>query len=135
MRLLLDTNVLIAAFITRGVCAELLEHVVEKHEPVGSSYVLAEFHDKLVKKFAISRREATAAAHLLASRFAMVEPVELGERVCRDADDDPVLATAVAGHCACLITGDRDLLSLKEFRGVVILSPQQFWKFEAEGPP
>lgn len=100
MRLLLDTNVLIAAFITRGVCAELLEHVVERHEPACSSYILAEFRDKLIKKFAISLRDAMAAARLLESRFAMVEPVELGERVCRDADDDPVLATAVAGRCA-----------------------------------
>jgi putative PIN family toxin of toxin-antitoxin system len=134
MKLVLDTNVLIAAFLTRGVCAELLEYVVKRHEPVCSAYILQEFHEKLVEKFKVSRRDSDAAVRLLASRFAMVDPVELGQRVCRDPHDDPVLGTALAGRCACLITGDRDLLSLRSFRGIAILSPQQFWKFEAEEP-
>lgn len=132
MRVLLDTNVLIAAFLTRGVCAELLEYVVERHEPVCSAYVVREFQETLAEKFKIPRADAAAAARLLGSRFAMVEPMDLGGPVCRDADDDPVLGTALAGRCTCLITGDRDLLVLKTFRGVAILSPQQFWRFEAE---
>lgn len=81
-----------------------------------------------------TNRDAAAASRLLATRFAMVEPVDLGKRVCRDADDDAVLGTAMAGKCACLITGDRDLLDLKTYRGMPILPPQQFWKFEAERP-
>jgi putative PIN family toxin of toxin-antitoxin system len=131
MRLVLDTNVLIAAFLTRGICAELLEHVVRRHEAITSEFLLKEF-ERTLPKFGVSRSEAAEARRLLAARFALVEPVDLGERVSRDATDDAVLATAVAGRCACLITGDRGLLDLKTYRTIVILPPNQFWKFEAE---
>ena len=134
MRLVLDTNVLIAAFLTRGVCAELLEHVVRRHEPVISEFILQEF-ERTLPKFNVTRLDAAAAARLLSTRFSKVRPANLGERVSRDPQDDPVLGTAVAGRCACLVTGDRDLLVLKAYRGIAILAPQQFWKFEAERTP
>lgn len=52
--------------------------------------------------------------------------------VCRNPDDDWVLASAQAGRCSCLITGDRDLLVLNEFDGIPILAPSAFWRFEAD---
>jgi predicted nucleic acid-binding protein len=61
----------------------------------------------------------------------LVEPDPLSERVCRDPDDDVVLATALAGGCRCIVTGDRDLLVLGEYQGIVIVSPRDFWNFES----
>ena len=55
----------------------------------------------------------------------IVTPASLGERVCRDKDDDGVLATALAGRAAVIVSGDDDLLVLKKFRGIRILSPRQ----------
>jgi predicted nucleic acid-binding protein len=55
----------------------------------------------------------------------MVKPEPLPKRVCRDPDDDVVLATAVAGRADFIVTGDDDLLVLKRFRGIRILSPRQ----------
>lgn len=52
--------------------------------------------------------------------------------VCRDADDDHVLATARTGECACIVTGDKDLLVLDAYDGVAIVSPRDFWAFEAQ---
>ena len=74
---------------------------------------------------------------MLRSRMELVEPVPLGAPVCRDPDDDWVLATAVAGTCECIVTGDKDLLSLGEYRGVRILAPSAFWNYEAsrQNPP
>ena len=57
-----------------------------------------------------------------------VKPEPLDERVCRDEDDDVVLATALAGKADVIVTGDEDLLVLKKFRGIEILSPRQFLK-------
>lgn len=42
----------------------------------------------------------------------------------------PILGAAVGGKCDCLITGDKDLLARRKFRGVAILSPNDFWRFE-----
>ncbi|MEO6971547.1 MAG: putative toxin-antitoxin system toxin component, PIN family [Chthoniobacterales bacterium] len=55
----------------------------------------------------------------------IVTLVALAERVCRDKDDDVVLATAVAGRATIIVSGD-DLLVWKKFRGIRILSPRQF---------
>jgi predicted nucleic acid-binding protein len=60
VRVLLDTNVLIAAFIARGTCHEVLEYCVHEHEMVTSGFILDEVHEALVKKFNFSRQEATA---------------------------------------------------------------------------
>jgi len=51
VRILLDTNVLIAALIARGVCHQLLEHCVRNHELVTSEFILNEVREKLVEKF------------------------------------------------------------------------------------
>ncbi len=60
----------------------------------------------------------------------LVEPVPLGTTVCRDPDDDRVLAAAVGGGVACIVTGDKDLLVPGAYRGIPMLSPDRFWSFE-----
>lgn len=51
MKILLDTNVLIAALIARGVCHELLEHCARRHKLVTSDFILDEVRNKLIQKF------------------------------------------------------------------------------------
>lgn len=131
MRLLLDTNVLIAAFISRSACHELLAHCVYNHEPVTSKALLREFQEKLVAKFGYTQTEAKEAVQLLASRFETVTPVPFNKPVCRDPDDDIVLASALAGNCRCLVTGDKDLLVLGSFQEIAIVTPTDFWKYES----
>lgn len=131
MRVLLDTNVLIAAFVARGVCADLLEYCVIQHRLVTSRSILDEFEEKLVSKFGASRAEARQAQDLLAEQMELVKTGPLDEPVCRDPDDDVVLATAWAGQCGCLVTGDKDLPEIKIFHGIPILSPRGFWGWEA----
>jgi len=54
------------------------------------------------------------------------EPAALADAVCRDPDDDWVLATAVAGDAEAIVSGDADLLTLSRYSGIEILSPRQF---------
>ena len=137
MRLVLDTNVLLAAFISRGVCHELVEHCERERTMVGSEFILGEIGEKVVSKFDVPPSKAQEAAALLRSWMELVEPVPLEAPICRDPDDDWVLATAMAGTCECIVTGDKDLLSLGEYRGVRILAPNTFWNYEASrrNPP
>ncbi len=130
MRIVLDTNILIAAFISHGACADLFEHCVRYYEIVASEFIFTEFSKKLTTRFKIPTREATEAVQLLRSRIAVVAPLNLGRRVCRDPKDDPILGTAIRGECQCIITGDKDLLTLKKYRGTKIISPRDFWEYE-----
>lgn len=132
MKVLLDTNVLIAGFITKGVCSDLLEHCLRRHEVVLSEFILDEFKEKLVKKFKYSAQDADSAIQLLRSRVILVKPTPLSQPVCRDADDDMVIASAISGNAICIVTGDKDLLDLKEHQGIPILKPAYFSAFETE---
>ena len=132
MRLVLDTNVLIAAFVSRGSCTELFEHCARMHELFTSLFILDELSQKLVAKIGASRAEARAVTRLLRSRCEVVLPVVVEPHVCRDPDDLPVLGTALAAHARALVTGDRDLLALRRHGRVRILAPRDFWRFETE---
>ena len=130
MRVLLDTNVLVAAFIAHGTCHEVLEVVVRHHRLVTSQYVLKEFERCLRTKFGYGTKEVREAVSLVSDNAEVVEPlkVEVAEEI--DTDDLPVLGTAVAGSCDCLVTGDKELLELGRVHKTAIISPAQFWRFE-----
>lgn len=132
MIIVLDTNVLIAAFIAHGSCSELIEHCAIQHVITLSEPMLEEFRDVLVRKFGYGVTEAKAAANLIQSRAIMVKPVRLPGAVCRDPDDDVVLATAVAGCAQIIVTGDKDLTILKSYEGIKIIRPTDFWQYEQE---
>jgi uncharacterized protein len=132
VRLVFDTNVLIAAFMTSsGHCSQLLDHCLRSHRFVTSEFILGELREKLVRKFKYSPAEASAAIGFVVVSAELVTPEPLPAPVCRDPDDDHVLATAVTGKSRCIVTGDRDLLTLGSHAGIAILSPRDFWAFEA----
>jgi putative PIN family toxin of toxin-antitoxin system len=132
VRLVLDANVLIAAFVARGVCAELLEYCVREHEVVTSEAILEEVRRNLVDKIKVTIAQAEQTVRLLRTRLQLVEPIALESQVSRDADDDLVLGTALAGRCDAILTGDRDLLDLGSHPGIAIVSPRGFWSFESQ---
>jgi putative PIN family toxin of toxin-antitoxin system len=130
VRIVLDTNVLIAAFIARGVCHQLLEYCISNHDLAISEFILDEVREKLVVKFKYTSEVADETVKLLRSQMELVSPIPLDRPVCRDADDDNILVAAVAGNCECIITGDKDLLVLKRFQDIDILSPGEFQAYE-----
>ena len=132
MKIVFDTNVLIAAFLTHGHCAELLEHCVYHHDIYISEFIINEFSDKMIHKFNIPVKELKEAVHLLTYRFSIVKPIEFDKQVCRDPDDDTILGTAVRVHADCVLSGDKGLLDLKKFREIDILLPRAFWEYEKD---
>jgi putative PIN family toxin of toxin-antitoxin system len=87
--------------------------------------MLNELEQKLRNKFDVDPK-TLPFLETLAARSTIVDFKPLSRRVCRDADDDNVLATAVAGNAAIILTGDKDLLVRQEFQGIKIISPRQF---------
>ena len=126
MRVVLDTNVLVAAFVARGVCADVFERVIADHELMLSPHLLGEFDRVMSKKLRFEPSHVDRAVVLLRRMGLFVEPAPLANRVCRDPDDDSVLALARDGRAKCLVTGDDDLLTLELFEGIPIVTPREF---------
>ena len=131
MRIVLDTNVLISALITRGVCRDLLEHCVQRHQIIVSDFILNELRENLQTKFHFDQPDIEEAMALFGAETQVVSPTSMKEPVCRDRQDDMILATAIAGDAECIVTGDEDLLVLKEYGPVRIMRPAEFVDFEA----
>ena len=131
MRLVLDTNVLISAFISRGLCSQVLEHCAKHHDLVTSPVIIEEMRQKLLTKFRMAPPAVDRAVAALFSGMEVVYPATLAAGVSRDSDDDVVIATAVAGSCSAVVTGDDDLLVLIAHAGIRFLSPRIVWEMES----
>ena len=132
MRIVLDTNVLVAAFIAHGNCHELFEYCIVHHEVILSKFILDELQDVLTRRFGLTQAETQAAIRLVRTRTRLIDPLPSPVPVCRDSDDDTILATARTAECVAIVTGDKDLTDLKHYEGVTILTPSKFWEFENE---
>jgi len=130
MRVVLDTNVLIASFVARGVCTDVFERVINEHELFLSPHILREFERVMAVKMSLNRDRVQRAVALLERKASVLEPVPLDTPVCRDSNDDPVLALARDCNADCLVTGDDDLLILTTFERTRIISPREFLTFK-----
>jgi len=131
LKVFLDTNVLVSALVSRGICNELLHRCEKHHDLVTTALVLVELEQILPRKFKVAYPDTVAYLRDILILSDLVYPVPLPKDSCRDKGDLPILGAAVGGKCDCLVTGDKDLLALKRFRGIPILGPNDFWRFEA----
>jgi len=123
-----DTNVLLAAFLTEGVCAKLLTRArKQQFNLITCPFILHEFERILTRKFSVTRQEKENTLALITEAAQkIVYPAETPTGACRDKDDDNVLACALEADADYLVTGDKDLLHLKTFRGIRIITPRDF---------
>ena len=136
MRVFLDTNVLFSAFATRGLCADVLRHVLAEHELLTGEVVLVELRRALREKLHLAAETIQEIEALLRSHHVEPKPDRLPVVEIRDQDDLSVLASALAGFADVLVTGDRDLLEIKpSFRRLKIVDPRGFWTLaQRRGP-
>jgi putative PIN family toxin of toxin-antitoxin system len=130
MKIVFDTNVLISAFITHGLCNEIFDYCLIEHELYTSQWILEEFRKNLLKKFGFSKDEIGQAINLILKNSVIIKPVPLMSRICSDPADDNILAAAITGEVDFIITGDNDLLKLNKIQGIQIIKPSAFWKHE-----
>lgn len=127
MKVVLDTNVLLSALGTHGLCQALLEACLVSHEVVLSPPILQEVREHLRGKFKMPAAEVAHVITFLRTQCTLVAPAETQATACRDPDDLMVLGTAVAGRADAIVSGDHDLLTLKSHQGIPILSPRAFY--------
>jgi putative PIN family toxin of toxin-antitoxin system len=127
VKIVFDTNVLLAAMFTRGVCEALLDICLgsELHQVFISEPILKEFVEKAVEKFDAPDEKLQRAIKIFREQMTLVEAVKVAKSACRDPDDLVVLGTLLAAQADVLVTGDKDLLTLVEFEGRPIITPRQ----------
>ena len=123
-----DTNVLIAAIITEGICSKLLHRArAEEFSLLSSPFIMKELRRILSKKFDLSREDIALAMEPISEAISQVIEHSLKiTDICRDTDDDNVITCALAAKADYLVTGDSDLLQIKTYRGVKVVSPRDF---------
>jgi putative PIN family toxin of toxin-antitoxin system len=123
MRVVFDTNVLVAALVFPGGQADAaLRRVVEGTDQlVLSRSILGELLEVLGRKFA---RDAEELAHVavFVSDLATVVAPKRRLRVVKDDPDNRILECALAGKAQAIVTGDKDLLALESFEGIPVIA-------------
>jgi putative PIN family toxin of toxin-antitoxin system len=127
MRLVLDSNVIIAAFAARGLCQALFEYCLENHEIFLCRAMLDEIDRALIHKLGVPRKIAAEVSSCLNASAVLVDPASVEPGLCRDKSDLAVIGTALAAQADYLITGDQDLLSLRKYERTKIVDPRSFW--------
>ena len=131
MRAVLDTNVLLSGLLWHGAPHALLERVRDSALTlVSSPALLAELTEVIGRpKFdSVLARSQTSQASVLAEFRQLAEildPPPLSRPVCRDPDDDALLALAIAAQADLIVSGDKDLLALGSYDAIPILTPAQ----------
>ncbi|HDS74720.1 MAG TPA: putative toxin-antitoxin system toxin component, PIN family [Firmicutes bacterium] len=127
MRVFLDTNVLVSAFSTRGLCADILREVLGAHELIVSEQVLSELRRILVEKFGVPNEIADEIDGFLREDSVFGDPEPLIDLVFDDKDDVPILSAAVHGNTKLFVTGDKAVHALGRIGAMRIYLPREFW--------
>ncbi len=127
MKIILDTNVIIAAFATRGLCSAVFELCLESFEVVISEFILKETYTHLECKIGLPAVQCEAVIAYLRTNCSISVIDEPEASTCRDENDLHVLGLAGRSSAAYIVTGDKDLLELVRYKNTGIITPREFW--------
>ncbi len=124
MRVFVDSNVLIAALATRGICVDLLRLVLVDHQLLASKAVFRELRGILIDRLGLPRALADQIIPFLREQAEVRDPPSSTD----NPDDGWILAAALAGEADVLVTGDHTLLAVDNRVSIRITSPRGFWE-------
>ena len=127
MRILLDTNVLIAAFATRGLCEDVFQIVLAEHQLLISETILEEFKRVLGDKLRVPAGQIEEITSFVREQSEVVSPDAPATWPESDPDDQWVVAAALYGHAELMITGDTDLQRASRGEQLRVVTPRGFW--------
>jgi putative PIN family toxin of toxin-antitoxin system len=135
MRVFLDTNVLVSAIATRGLCADVLREILVSHQLIVSDPLLDELKNVLHSKIGIPPEIISDFVEVLTQDAILSEPTELSKINITDKDDIIILSTALNGNAELFVTGDKELLEQEKIQTMKIVSPRMFWETLKTQPP
>jgi putative PIN family toxin of toxin-antitoxin system len=129
----LDTNVLVSAFATRGLCADLFEVILARHAFVTGTQVLWELSRVLRTKLRLPPERADAIRDFIVRHAVQVVETSSPVQAALEPDDARVLGEALAGEARVFVTGDAMVLAVGAVGDLAIMSPREFWAYLREG--
>ncbi len=131
MRVFLDTSVLVSAYATRGLCADVFRLVLAEHELITAEIVLQELERTLLRKIRLTPEVVQDVLSFLRQYPVEPNPETGADLPVRDPDDAWVLASALAAGADVLVTGDPDQLEVAAaVRELRIINPRGFWEMQ-----
>jgi putative PIN family toxin of toxin-antitoxin system len=129
MRIVIDTNVVVSGIFFGGKPAELLKLVLN-HElsTVATQEILDEYQDTidyLLEKY--NGRKLNFSTTPIFSSMEIIKP-SIRLKICRDPDDDKFISCAIDGKCLYIVSGDKDLLTLKQYQQIQIVTVAEFFQ-------
>ena len=128
MRVLLDTNVLVAALATRGLCEDVLRTVLSEHSLLTSNAILGELERVLTEKLRMPARRVRQVDVFIREHADVIAPAEPAPWPENDPDDRWIMAAAVVGMADVLVTGDKEILAASGAVSFPIVTPRGFWE-------
>jgi putative PIN family toxin of toxin-antitoxin system len=128
VRLFLDTNVLVSALTTRGLCWDLFNEVLDNHALLISEAVITELRRVLTERLGIPRDRVEQSERELRLLAELVPETANCLVELADEDDAPIVSSAVIAQAVLFVTGDKVVLAQREVDNMAIVSPRQCWE-------
>ena len=140
MRVVLDTNVLVSAFLSsRGAPAQILQFLEQEafdlliSPEIVQEYAAALGYERVKKVHKLSDAQVQSVLEDLKAVATLVQPVFTPAVVTEDADDDKFFACAIEGGADIIVSGDARVQAVKEYQGIQVLSPAVFVALLTQG--
>jgi uncharacterized protein len=128
LRAVIDTNVFVSGVFWSGTPKQILKHWVDrKFELILTEEIIEEYRDvlyRLSKK--VKQIDVDKTIQLVTFYGHLHEPVKLPSPISRDPDDDKFIAAAISGDAKMIVSGDQDLLVLKEYGAIKLITAKSF---------
>ena len=128
MRVFLDTNVIVGAVATRGLCADVFRETLAHHDLVTSEVLLGEIKRVLLEKLGVPAEIVAEVVTLVRESSLLSEPSKTIDLPIKDLDDRALVSAALEGKADLFVTGDRELLGVMKLGRMEIVSPRMFWE-------
>ena len=128
MKVFLDTNVLVSALATRGLCSDVLRETLSFHQLIISTPLLTELERILQDKIKLPNNLIIESIEFLKQTGLMSEPIDKPIPDLKDKDDIPIINSALNGGVELFVTGDKEVLKLKVVDQMMIVDPRSFWE-------
>lgn len=128
MKIVIDTNIVVSGIVFGGKPERLLRLAIKNDvEMCISSKILAEY-DEIIARLSAKypNRPKSITLKDLIDSASIVSPTQT-VTVCRDNDDNKFIECALAGKCLYIVSGDADLLDLKAYAGIEIVTVAEFF--------
>ncbi len=132
MKIVFDSNVIISAFACPGVCRNVYRLSIKNHEIYLSDHLMSEIKAGFAKKLKLPVDKMSDNLQYVRENCRIGVPETVHADQCRDPKDLPVLGLASAVKARLIVSGDGDLLHLKKFQKIGIVSPRGLWELIRE---